>query len=91
MNLVGAGRAFILAGPPGITEAHLWLILTDPDPPPAGSVVAVMVVTTRPHTDKTVTLEAGEHSFVRHESNVDYGVARLFPTRRLEKAIRDGR
>ena len=50
-----------------------------------------MVVTERPHTDKTVTLEARDHPFIKHRSNVDFGGALLVDVRRLHDAIRDRR
>lgn len=87
MELLRAGRAFTLtghaAGPP-----HLWFVLTDPDP---SKVVAVRVVTTRPHTDKTVVLAPGDHLFIRHESSVDYGSATFLVVRKLESAFKTGR
>ncbi len=50
-------------------------------------VVAVMVVSEKPHTDKTVTLNVGDHPFFQHTSNIDYGTAKLFPRAKLENQI----
>lgn len=66
---------------------HLWFVLTDPDAG-TGKVVAVMLVTAKPHTDRTVAVHAGDHPFVRHESHVAFGSARFFPAARLEARIR---
>jgi len=49
-----AGASFLISGG-RVGKPHLWLVLTDPEPP-TGKVVIAMVVTSRPHTDKTVTL-----------------------------------
>lgn len=88
MDLIRAGRAILLSG--GRVPPHLWFILTDPEPND-GRVVAVMLVTARPHTDKTVVLVPGDHPFIRHESNVDYGAARFLPQGRLNDALASGR
>ena len=69
--------------------AHLWFVLTDPDPR-TGLVVLVMLVSVKPHTDKTVQLNAGDHRFVEHASNVDYGTATFAPAARLEQRIASG-
>lgn len=46
-----------------------------------------MVVTSKPHTDKTVVLQEGDHPFIRHESNVAYGSATLTEVRKLQAAL----
>ncbi len=74
----------------GLTgDRHLWFVLTDPDPA-TSKVVVAMVVTARGHTDKTVTLVSGDHPFIRHESNVDYGSARMVPHDLLEGLVESG-
>ncbi len=65
---------------------HLWIVLTNPDPVTKKALV-VMVVSEKSTTDKTVTLRAGDHPFIRHNSNIDYGGARLFDVERLEEQI----
>ncbi len=87
MNFITAGRSLYLANDPA--GPHLWFVLTDPDPKTA-HVVLVRVVTARTHTDKTVVLPVGCHPFIKHESNVEYGAARLDPVGRLEAAIHAG-
>ena len=84
MSFLRAGRSFTVPGP-GPNQSHLWIVLTDPDPD--DKVVAVMVVSEKPHTDKTVTLSVGDHPFFQHSSNIDYGTARFFPRGKLEKQI----
>ena len=84
MQLVRAGRALRMPGPNG--APHLWFILTDPtDHFP--KVVAVMLVSEKPHTDRTVTLVEGDHPFIQHPSNVDYRTATFFLVRKLEAAL----
>lgn len=50
-----------------------------------------MLVTARAHTDRTVTLMPGDHPFVQHESNVDFGSAVLVRLERFQSAIQAGR
>lgn len=49
-----------------------------------------MLVSAKPHTDKTVTIQKGEHPFVVHDSNVDYGTAGLFLVRKIETSLANG-
>ncbi len=87
MEFFSAGRALLLTNQSA--GAHLWFVLTDPDPK-TRKLVMVMVVTARPFTDKTVRLTTGEHEFIRHESNVDFSSARPFPLSTLEAELKNG-
>ncbi|MDP3940568.1 MAG: hypothetical protein Q8R92_20845 [Deltaproteobacteria bacterium] len=89
MEFFKAGSAIILSGYP-VGSPHLWFVLTDPDSE-SDQVVAVMVVTVRGHTDRTVTLSAGDHPFIRHDSSLDFGGTKRFQTARLNAALRSGR
>ena len=71
---------------PGPSQTHLWIVLTDPDRSD-DKIVAVMVVSEKPHTDKTVALNVGDHPFFQHASNIDYGSAKHFPRVKLENQI----
>lgn len=88
MNVVGAGRALRIRD--AKMGTHLWFVLTDSDPD-TRKVVLVMLVTARAHTDRMVQLDVGDHPFVRHASNVDYGTARYAPAGRLEGLLAEGR
>jgi hypothetical protein len=85
VSFIRAGRSFTVPGP-GPNQAHLWIVLTDPGPSD-DKVIAVMVVSEKPHTDKTVTLNISDHPFFQHASNIDYGTARHFPRVKLENRI----
>jgi len=85
VSFIRAGRSFTVPGP-GPNQAHLWIVLTDPDPSD-DKVVAVMVVSEKPHTDKTVTLNVGDHPFFQRASNIDFGTAKHFPRVKLENQI----
>jgi hypothetical protein len=67
---------------------HLWFVLTDPDPQ---AMVLVMLVSVKPHTDRTLQLHVGDHPFIRHPSAVDFGTARYVPAGKLEDALSSGR
>lgn len=66
--------------------AHLWFILTDPDPETRLLVMAALV-TERAHTERTVRLDVGDHAFIKHASNVDFGSAKYAPAAKLEAAL----
>jgi hypothetical protein len=69
--------------------AHLFIVLTEPDSM-SGRVVVVPIVTERAHTDKTVRLDHGDHPFIKHPSNVDFGAARYAFVAKLAEAIARG-
>jgi hypothetical protein len=89
LEFIRAGASFLISGG-RVGKPHLWLVLTDPEPP-TGKVVIAMVVTSRPHTDKTVTLNPGDHQFIVRESNVAYGEAYFRTSDQLTSAIQAGR
>lgn len=89
MEFIRAGASFLISGG-RVGKRHLWFVLTDPEPP-AGKVVIAMVVTSRSHTDKTVTLNPGDHPFVVRESDVAYGEACFRTAGQLTSAIEAGR
>jgi hypothetical protein len=90
VQFITAGRAFVVFGRDFAPDPHLWFVLTNPDPT-TNHVVAVMLVTARAHTDKTVTLNSVDHPFVQHESNVDYGYARRLLADKIMAAILESR
>lgn len=71
---------------PGTKLPHLWIVLTDPDPL-TEKVIAVMVVSETDNTDKTLTLNVGDHAFIEWPSHLDYGGAQPFRVPILEGVI----
>lgn len=88
MELLRAGRTLFLRKS-GEPKPHPWLVLTDPDTA-SKRFVAVMVRTVTRFTDDTVTLNPGDHPFVRHESSIHYSTADFFTTRHIESAMTNG-
>ncbi|MGH7665301.1 MAG: hypothetical protein ACRENI_13580 [Gemmatimonadaceae bacterium] len=88
MDFIRAGRALIVRD--GRMGTHLWFVLTDPDSS-TRHVVIVSLVTERAHTEKTVSLAVGDHPFIRHASNIDYGTATFTPAAKLNRALADSR
>ncbi|MGI8547364.1 MAG: hypothetical protein ACR2M1_08510 [Gemmatimonadaceae bacterium] len=64
-------------------------MLSDVDPDTA-QVLLVRLVTYRPYTDKTVTLNVGDHPSVKHASNVDYGSAVLLRADKVDAMVKSG-
>jgi hypothetical protein len=89
VNVIAAGTALLLSEPP-LFKPHLWFVLTDPEGQPE-TVVVVMMVTAKKHTDTTVLLQPGDHPFVKHESSVHYSSAKWFRVSALTKAMQNGR
>lgn len=71
-------------------KPHLWLVLTDPEGA-VGHFIAVRLRTAREYTDTTVVLQAGDHSFVRHASSVDFSTAARFTSKDISKLLNSGR
>lgn len=68
----------------------MWFVLSDADPA-MHQVITVMVGSARLHTDKTTALVSGDHPFIRHDSNVDYGTAKAVPVSKLLAALKQDR
>ena len=89
MHVLRAGRALLLSDP-SVPSPHLWFTVTDPEPT-IGKFVAVLLVTARAHTDRTVALGPGDHPFITHASHVDFGAARFMLRAKVQARLADGR
>ena len=85
--MLRAGQTILLPKP-GHDTAHLWVILTAPDA--QGLVLLVNFTTLRPHSDRTVEIQAGDHPFVVHPTVVHFADARLTPASSIEAALASG-
>lgn len=47
-------------------EAHLWIVLSDPEKHPEAPVLIANVTTRRADSDTACTLARGDHPFIRH-------------------------
>ncbi len=75
--------------PDARSGAHCWvLILERLD---GKQFVGVMLVSLKPHSDKTVVLLPGEHPFVVRETSVDYGSATPMSAAKLAEWLASGR
>lgn len=83
-----AGKTFHL--PTRLEEKrHLWIVVTDPDGIPE-KVVIVNLTTLRHNSDMTVTLDRGDHRFIKHQTVVNYASARFVEVIKLQEAIKVG-
>ncbi|MSU49864.1 MAG: hypothetical protein EXS37_12400 [Opitutus sp.] len=55
-----------------------------------GQVLLVNFATLRPHSDRTVNIQSGEHPFVAHATVAHYADARLTAAPAIEAAIASG-
>lgn len=53
----------VLIPKPGQDKSHLWVVVTAVNPQ-SGEVIIVNFTTERPHSDKTLVIQPGEHRFV---------------------------
>jgi hypothetical protein len=65
---------------------HLWVVLTEPygEPP---RVALANLTSHKDGIDETVVLEAGEHSFIRRKTVVNYAAAQIVSATKLEQLI----
>ncbi len=84
---VQAGDTFLLPLNYGVVP-HLWVILTDPDE--NGEVLGANLTSHDVFKDTTVTLEAGEHPFIRRKTVVNYPEAKIIHAETLESSVERG-
>ncbi len=65
---------------------HLWIVITEPHPV-TSEVVVVNVSTLRHGADQTVTLGVGDHSFIRHQSFINFAGAQVRSAERIAELI----
>jgi len=68
------GDTLLIPAPGGPSTPHLWIIVTEPV---KNVCVIVNVTTLRNEQDQTVTLNVGDHPFIRHASVVKFADARF--------------
>ena len=90
-------RATILipSGPASDPERyHLFIVINDPVPHSGeGEVllVSVSTVKTQSYYDQTCLLSAGSHEFIKRDSFVDYGKARIETVQKLMDGVSQGK
>lgn len=85
--MLGLGDTVILPKP-GLEKEHLWVLITTPDL--NGIAIMVNLTTQRPHSDKTVILQPGDHPFIDRPTVVFYADARFVEVALLESCISKG-
>lgn len=65
---------------------HLWIIITEPLAV-TSDVVVVNVSTLRHGADQTVTLGIGDHSFIRHQSFINFAGAQVRSANQIAELI----
>jgi hypothetical protein len=66
-------------------QAHLWVVLTDPQDSPSVAIVNLTTQTNIP--DEPLVLNTGEHAFIRHKTVVNYAEAKIVSAEELERLI----
>lgn len=67
------------------TKAHCWVLVVETAN--AKQFIGVMLVSLKPHSDRTVILQVGDHPFIQHETSVDYGSATVLVTSKLDSWV----
>jgi len=79
----------VLLPKPGQDKAHLWVLVTAVNPQ-TGDAIIVNFTTERPHSDKTVVIQPGEHPFVDRPTVVFFADTRFASLALLEAAVNQG-
>jgi hypothetical protein len=82
--MLKCGDTFLAPTTSAGTE-HLWIIITEPDA--EGKAVAVSITTQRSHSETTVTLNIGEHPFIKHPSVISYKHASIVDVKAVLTAM----
>jgi len=69
--------------------SHLWVVVSDPRQDPI-QVAIVSLTTLRRFSDHSCLLQAGEHSFIKHETCLMYSEARIVTESSLEGELSRG-
>jgi len=77
-----SGDTLLIPAPGGSETPHLWIIVTEPLPD-TNRCVIVSVTTLRNNQDQTVTLDVGDHPFIRWPSVVSFADADFADTMTL--------
>jgi mRNA-degrading endonuclease toxin of MazEF toxin-antitoxin module len=72
--------------PSATPNLHLWIVVTEPQPPDYQCVI-VSVTTQKRNSDPTVILRPGDHPFVTRDSVIQYVDARFADARGLDELI----
>ncbi len=68
---------------------HLWIVVTHPRPASTEAIV-VSVTSLRNSVDQTTILRPGDHPFIRHDSVVHFGDARIVYGSKIDDLIASG-
>jgi hypothetical protein len=79
----------VLLPKPGQDQSHLWVLVTAMNPQ-TGEAIIVNFTTERPHSDRTVVIQPGEHRFVDRRTVVFYADARFAKLTLLDAAVNHG-
>lgn len=79
------GDTFKIAG-----RIHLWIVISDPSQD-RDSVVTVNMTDATTCPDQTCVIHPGEHTYVRKETCIFYGMAKIVSDQSLELQLSQGR
>jgi hypothetical protein len=85
--MASVGDTF-LWDPDGGNNPHLWIVLTTPE---KGTGRCVIInLTTSSHGTHSVTLRVGDHPFIRHDSDVNFGDSMFTTEQMIQGAVASG-
>jgi hypothetical protein len=86
MGLIKAGTCVFIPDDKNPYKLHLHVVLNDPsdDDPPT---VAAVSWSTGVTSDQTVVLKVGDHSFIKEDTYVVYGLTRILNAKDLERSV----
>ena len=84
-----AGDTFRIPEPGTSLDSHHWVVISDPAVDPQ-RVLIVNFTTRRKDSDPACILQAGEHSFVHHETCVNYAGAKVVSEAQIQALLQKG-
>jgi len=86
---MNGGDTFRIPQPGTSLDSHLWIVISDPSID-AKRILIVNFTTLRADSDRACVLNAGEHPFVKHETCVNYGGAKIVSKATIEHLMSKG-
>jgi len=86
--MIPVGSTFLILTPPFFKTRHLYILIAAEQKTNRGLIVNI--TTYRDGCDRSCVIMPGEHSFLKHESVINYGDSKIASISTIEEALPKG-